>query len=184
MTSRVIPVVLTVFGATGDLARRKLLPALFHRDFAGQLPEAAIIVGAARRAMSRDAFIALARDAIVEHVSAAQTGGPELDRFLARLQFVAIDAEGEDGWAELARVMAAYTGRVQVYYLATAPQLFGPISEKLGRHGLAGTDARGDREADRQGSRIRDPRQPGDRQGLKSVSTGSIIISARRRCRT
>ena len=63
--------------------------------------------------MSRDAFIALARDAIVEHVSAAQTGGPELDRFLARLQFVAIDAEGEDGWAELARVMAAYAGRVQ-----------------------------------------------------------------------
>ena len=87
--------------------------------------------------MSGDAFIALARDAIVEHVSAAQTGGPELDRFLARLQFVAIDAEGEDGWAELARVMAAYTGRVQVYYLATAPQLFGPICEKLGRHGLA-----------------------------------------------
>jgi glucose-6-phosphate 1-dehydrogenase len=145
MTSRVIPVapfVLTVFGATGDLARRKLLPALFHRDFAGQLPGAATIVGAARRAMSRDAFVALARDAIVEHVSAAQTGGPELDRFLARLQFVAIDAEDEDGWAELARVMAAYAGRVQVYYLATAPQLFGPICEKLGRHGLAGTDAR------------------------------------------
>ena len=49
MTSRVIPVapfVLTVFGATGDLARRKLLPALFHRDFDGQLPEAATILGA------------------------------------------------------------------------------------------------------------------------------------------
>ena len=48
MTSRVIPVapfVLTVFGATGDLARRKLLPALFHRDFDGQLPEAATILG-------------------------------------------------------------------------------------------------------------------------------------------
>jgi glucose-6-phosphate 1-dehydrogenase len=44
MTSRVIPVapfVLAGFGATGDLAWRKLLPALFHRDFAGQLPEAA-----------------------------------------------------------------------------------------------------------------------------------------------
>ena len=44
MTSRTIPVspfVLVVFGATGDLARRKLLPAMFHRDIAGQLPEAA-----------------------------------------------------------------------------------------------------------------------------------------------
>ncbi len=41
MTSRVIPVapfVLTVFGATGDLSRRKLIPALFHRDLAGQIP--------------------------------------------------------------------------------------------------------------------------------------------------
>jgi glucose-6-phosphate 1-dehydrogenase len=100
MTSRVIPVapfVLTVFGATGDLARRKLLPALFHRDFDGQLPEAATILGAARRPMSRDQFVALARDAIVEHIPASQTGGPELDRFLARLLFVAIDAEGR-GW--------------------------------------------------------------------------------------
>jgi glucose-6-phosphate 1-dehydrogenase len=108
MTSRVIPVapfVLTVFGATGDLARRKLLPASFHRDFDGQLPEAAIILGAARRPMSRDEFVALARDAIVEHISASQTGGPELDRFLARLLFVAVDAEGEDGWIQLASAM-------------------------------------------------------------------------------
>jgi glucose-6-phosphate 1-dehydrogenase len=145
MTSRVIPVppfVLTVFGATGDLARRKLLPALFHRDFDGQLPEAATIIGAARRPMGHDEFVALARDAIVEHIPASQTGGPELDRFLARLQFVAIDAEGEDGWAELAAAMAPFAGRVQVYYLATAPQLFGPICERLGRHGLSGNEAR------------------------------------------
>ena len=113
MTSRVIPVApfcLTVFGATGDLARRKLVPALFHRDFDGQLPEAATILGAARRPMSRDQFVSLARDAIVEHIPASQTGGPELDRFLTRLQFVAIDAEGEDGWAELASAMAPFAG--------------------------------------------------------------------------
>jgi glucose-6-phosphate 1-dehydrogenase len=145
MTSRVIPVapfVLTVFGATGDLARRKLLPALFHRDFDGQLPEAATILGAARRPMSRDQFVSLARDAIVEHIPASQTGGPELDRFLARLLFVAIDAEGEEGWAELVSAMAPFAGRVQVYYLATAPQLFGPICKRLGRHGLSGNEAR------------------------------------------
>ena len=145
MTSRVIPVapfVLTVFGAAGDLARRKLLPALFHRDFDGQLPEAATILGAARRPMSRDQFVALARDAIVEHIPASQTGGPELDRFLARLLFVAIDAEGEDGWAELVGATAPFAGRVQVYYLATAPHLFGPICERLGRPGLSANEAR------------------------------------------
>ena len=62
------------------------------------------------------------RDAIVEHIPASQTGGPELDRFLARLLFVAVDAEGEDGWAELASAMAPFADRIQVYYLATAPQ--------------------------------------------------------------
>ena len=56
MTSRLIPVapfVLVVFGATGDLARRKLLPALFQRDIAGQLPEEAGIIGLFARSLFR-----------------------------------------------------------------------------------------------------------------------------------
>ncbi len=63
MTARIIqvdPFDLVVFGATGDLARRKLLPALFQRDLAGQLPDAARIVGAARSTLSRDAYRAQA----------------------------------------------------------------------------------------------------------------------------
>lgn len=145
MTSRVIPVapfVLTVFGATGDLARRKLLPALFHRDFAGQLPEEASILGVARRAMAPDEFIALARKAVVEHVPVSIATGPELERFLARLNYVAVDVEGEDGWTDLAGVITPHAGRIQVHYLATAPHLFGPICEKLGRYGLAENEAR------------------------------------------
>lgn len=145
MTSRVIPVapfVLTVFGATGDLARRKLLPALFHRDFAGQLPEEASILGVARRAMAPDEFIALARKAVVEHVPVSIATGPELERFLARLNYVAVDVEGEDGWTDLAGLITPHAGRIQVHYLATAPHLFGPICEKLGRYGLAEDEAR------------------------------------------
>ncbi|QCI64066.1 glucose-6-phosphate dehydrogenase [Phreatobacter stygius] len=145
MTSRVIPVapfVLTVFGATGDLARRKLLPALFQRDFAGQLPAEAVMIGVARRAMTQDAFRALARAAIIEHVPAADGAGPDLDRFLARLHYAAVDAEGEDGWSDLSSKVAAFADRIPVHYLATAPQLFGPICEKLGRFGLSGNDAR------------------------------------------
>lgn len=145
MTSRVIPVppfVLTVFGATGDLARRKLLPALFQRDVGGQLPAEAVIVGVARRVMTRDDFRGLARAAIVEHVPGSDGAGPDLDRFLARLHYVVVDAEGEAGWTDLATMIAGFSDRVPVHYLATAPQLFGPICEKLGRFGLAGNDAR------------------------------------------
>ena len=57
MTSRVIPVdpfTLVVFGATGDLARRKLLPAMMHRDLAGQIPPLARIIGVARRDLGRE----------------------------------------------------------------------------------------------------------------------------------
>ncbi len=145
MTSRVIPVppfVLTVFGATGDLARRKLLPALFQRDVGGQLPAEAVIVGVARRAMTHDDFRALARAAIVEHVPGADGAGPDLDRFLARLHYVVVDAEGDTGWTDLATTIDGFSGRVPVHYLATAPQLFGPICERLGRFGLSGRDAR------------------------------------------
>ena len=145
MTSRVIPVspfVLTVFGATGDLACRKLLPALFRRDFAGQLPDEATILGVARAAMSRDDFLAIVRAAITKYVPASETTGPELDRFLARISYIATDAESENGWAELVAALSAYAERIQVHYLATAPHLFGPICEKLGHYGLSKGNSR------------------------------------------
>lgn len=59
MSTRIILVELfdlVVFGATGDLSRRKLLPALFHRDIAGQIPEGARIIGAARTSLTTDGF--------------------------------------------------------------------------------------------------------------------------------
>lgn len=145
MTSRVIavaPFVLTVFGATGDLAGRKLLPALFRRDFAGQLPDEATIFGVARGAMSQDDFLAIVRAAIMKYAPASETAGPELDRFLARITYIAADAEGENGWTELAAALSAYAGRIQVHYLATAPHLFGPICERLGHYGLSKGDSR------------------------------------------
>ncbi|GLR65943.1 glucose-6-phosphate 1-dehydrogenase [Acidocella aquatica] len=145
MTSRVIPVVpfvLVVFGATGDLARRKLLPAMFHRDMAGQLPEAAKIIGAARGKLTADAFIALARESIIEHVPAEERSEADVERFIARLDYRAVEADDDGGWQELAQALASYRERVNVFYLATGPALFGPICERLGRFGMAHGNAR------------------------------------------
>jgi glucose-6-phosphate 1-dehydrogenase len=145
MTSRVIPVspfVLVVFGATGDLARRKLLPAMFHRDAAGQLPDEVTIIGAARARLSEEDFIAQARQAIQEHVPAGERDGEVMVRFLARLHYVAVDAARETGWHELAALLAQTPERITVFYLATVPSLFGPICEHLGQLGLAGENAR------------------------------------------
>src|SRR5438128_11666168 len=71
MTSRIIavePFDLVVFGGTGDLAFRKLLPALYHRHRDGQLPKVARIIGVSRRAMGDAEYRAAAKKALAEHV--------------------------------------------------------------------------------------------------------------------
>ena len=136
MATRVIavdPFDLVVFGATGDLAQRKLLPALYHRDAAGQLPDDARIVGVSRRKLSDDEFRALARKA----VCGADPDSDTLARFLGRLSYTAADAGDDAGWPALAGRLGERPGRVRVFYLATAPELFGPICDRLGHAGLS-----------------------------------------------
>jgi glucose-6-phosphate 1-dehydrogenase len=145
MTSRVIPVspfVLVVFGGTGDLARRKLLPAMFQRDVAGQLPDEAVIIGTARGKLSTEGFVTLGRKSIEEHVPDGERDTEALDRFLARLRYVSMDADGEAGWPDLVDVLQPLQDRIIVFYLATGPALFGPICERIGQFGLAGGEAR------------------------------------------
>ena len=139
MTARIIPVELfdlVVFGATGDLAQRKLLPALFHRDAAGQIPAGSRIIGASRRAMTRDEFIAFARAALEAHVAADERTTERLAAFFARLDYVTVDAAQETGWSDLEKVLAPHGERIRVFYLSVGPDLFGPICERLGSHGL------------------------------------------------
>ena len=86
MAARVIEVApfdLIVFGATGDLAHRKLLPALYHRDLDGQIPADARILACSRRDMSDSDYREFAREAISEHVSDIEDEA--LARFLDRL---------------------------------------------------------------------------------------------------
>ena len=135
MTSRVIqvePFTLVVFGATGDLAKRKILPSLFYRDVAGQLPPQAKIIGVSRRAMARQVFQAYAREALNDHVSAKLREPGAVDRFVERIDYISADAKEDGGWPELADRLRDTPEEVKVFYLATAPELFGPIAERLG----------------------------------------------------
>jgi glucose-6-phosphate 1-dehydrogenase len=130
---------LVVFGATGDLARRKLLPALYHRDAAGQMPEGARILGVSRRPLGAEAFREEARTAIAGQADADDATSA---RFLARLDYHALDAGSDTGWPELAAWLAQRPEAVRVFYLATAPELFGPICHRLAAAGLAEGNAR------------------------------------------
>jgi glucose-6-phosphate 1-dehydrogenase len=139
MTTRIIPVEdfdLVIFGATGDLAQRKLLPALFHRDEQGQIPEGACIIGTSRRAMSHDEFKAFAAKAIEKDVAALKTPQDVVNRFLSRLRYYAAEATKDDGWVALDQELADRKDVVRVFYLAVGPDIFGQICDRLGQHGL------------------------------------------------
>src|SRR5438270_2431245 len=139
MTTPTIPVDLfepAVFGATGDLSERKLLPALFHRDLAGQIPEGARIIGISRRKLSDDEFRSFASKTIEEHTTEDERKPEVTARFLARLAYVALDASQDDGWDILGKALEPGRERIRVFYLATSPDLFGPICQRLGANNL------------------------------------------------
>jgi len=144
MTSQIIPVDpfdFIVFGATGDLAERKLLPALYQRQMAGQFTEPTRIIGASRSAMTDEEYRAFARTAITEHVKPSEIDSDQLDRFIARMSYVSVDAKSGNGFDQLKEAVGD-SKAIRAYYLAVAPALFGDIAGHLANHGLNGGDAR------------------------------------------
>ncbi|MGL4968100.1 MAG: glucose-6-phosphate dehydrogenase [Inquilinus sp.] len=145
MIARVIavePFDIVVFGATGDLSQRKLLPALYERDKAGQVPPGARIIGTSRRPLSDGEFRDFARKAILEHVPSAEQNGTVLEDFLARLSYVPVDVAAGKGWEGLGEALGNDAQRIRIFYLATSPDLFGDICDQLGAHGLVTERAR------------------------------------------
>ncbi|MBF9047269.1 glucose-6-phosphate dehydrogenase [Rhodobacterales bacterium LSUCC0031] len=143
MVSRVIPVErfdLVIFGATGDLARRKILPGLYRRFCDGQMPPDACIIGAARTEQSSDAFVAQVSEAIATFLPATKRDPDSIAAFCARLRYVAVDAVGEAGWTDLAQMMRPDV--VQAFYFSVAPSLFGALAERLHNFNIARQDAR------------------------------------------
>jgi glucose-6-phosphate 1-dehydrogenase len=139
VTAQIIPVQtfdLVVFGGTGDLALRKLLPGLYQRCRDRQIPADARICGLSRRELSDDDYRETVRNALKEHVDADDLRPEEVENFLGRLSYVSLDATGTRGWPDLAQWLASSGDRIRVFYLATAPDLFGPVCGKLGEERL------------------------------------------------
>ncbi len=137
-TIKVEPFDLVVFGGTGDLAYRKLFPALYHRDRDGQFTDPTRIIGVSRRDMTREQFQQSVREALETH---KEGDGEALERFLRRIDHLALDVTGAKGWDEFKSMMGA-DERVRAYYLATSPDLFGPIAKRIGAEGLASPRSR------------------------------------------
>lgn len=127
-----------IFGGAGDLAERKLLPALYHRDLDGQIRETSRIIGVSRTARSDEDYRAFAHKALKRHVTGGDLDPDTVKRFLARLHYRSVDARGDDGWEDLKVLLEAAEppARVRAFYLAVGPEIFGTISAKLTAMGL------------------------------------------------
>ena len=119
---------LILIGATGDLAKRKLLPALYRLSQDGLLPPQGRLIGYARSARSDGQFRSLAAEAV--RGAGGSPSGEHWDRFAARLTYV---GEEDHGLAEVAK---RAPGPVRLIYLATPPSAFAPVAKDLARHQL------------------------------------------------
>jgi glucose-6-phosphate 1-dehydrogenase len=136
------PFDIVIFGGTGDLSRRKLLPALFHRWLDGQIPENSAIVGAARSELDDKAYRAIAREAC-EKATGENWDDKEWTKFEKLIHYVSIDATNTKAdWTPLKSKLTMDGERPCVFYLATAPGLYVDICNALGKEGLAASNTR------------------------------------------
>ena len=143
MVSRVIPVEefdLVIFGGTGDLARRKILPGLFRRFLSGQMPDGARIIGAARSDIDSDGYRQMIREAIVEFGGDEASQTDCIERFLAQLYYIPVDAKGDGGWNELHDLIRFEV--INAFYFSVAPSLFGDLAERLHTFNIADDSSR------------------------------------------
>jgi glucose-6-phosphate 1-dehydrogenase len=127
---------LVLFGATGDLARRMLLPSLYGLDADGLLPDKLRIIGTARTELDDAGFRARATDALQQHLPEGFYTAGVAERFLARLHYVPLDITDQAGFARLAEAIGDPCHGVAIF-LSTAPSLFKPVIDGLAGAGLA-----------------------------------------------
>jgi len=134
------PCIVVIFGASGDLTKRKLLPALYHLEQAGNLPENFAVVGVARRPLA-GAFATDMKDGIVSG-GGVEAADPKLDPFVDRICYLAMNFDDAGGYDSLKELLTQIDGKHKtrgnrLFYLATAPDYFSDIIRFLGDHGMA-----------------------------------------------
>jgi glucose-6-phosphate 1-dehydrogenase len=132
---------LLLFGATGDLSRRMLLPSLYALHADGLIDPNLRIFGTARSPLTDDAFRDMARAALCEFLPDDRKAEGLIDAFLLCLHYVALDASDPDGFAELAATIGDISRGLSIF-LSTAPSLFEATIKGLHHAGLSGENVR------------------------------------------
>ncbi len=127
---------LILFGGTGDLAWRKLMPALFQAFRHGTLPPGGRIIGVARDALTHEQYRARIAERFAQVDLSKRPSTEEFERFAAMLLYQRMDLSQPSAYASLAAILQERQADTVVMYLATAPALFQPVCEQLAAAGL------------------------------------------------
>jgi glucose-6-phosphate 1-dehydrogenase len=134
------PTTLVIFGASGDLAKRKLMPAIYNLAHEGALPERFNLIGCARSEWSDDEFRDVAREAI-KKFSRRQPDDTVLDSLLSRARYVPGTFDDSSIYSKIGEIADSEDEEAglafnRIFYLSVAPQFFETIAGKLGETGL------------------------------------------------
>ncbi len=134
------PCIVVIFGASGDLTKRKLLPALYHLEQAELLPKEISVVGVARRPLEQS-FAPDMREGIVAG-GGVKDDEPTLAPFVEKISYYAMNFDDDAGYVGLKGLLEEIdkkqgTKGNRLFYLATAPEYFADIINSLGKHEMA-----------------------------------------------
>src|SRR4051812_39398034 len=138
------PTTMVIFGASGDLAKRKLLPAIYNLAHEGALPEQFNLIGVSRGEMSDEKFREETREAI-SRFSRREADEKVLKALTARCRWVTGSFDDQDMYDALGKALDEFDEEAgiefnRLFYLSTAPTFFPVIAEALGKHGLNRND--------------------------------------------
>jgi len=135
------PCTMVIFGASGDLTRRKLVPSLYSLTQQGLLPGGFAIVGAARTPMSSEDFRTRMKEAVHEFLGEGQVDGSVWEQCAAGMFYTPTDVEDEESFKRLSELLSQMdqergTSGNRLFYFSTPPTLYAPLTRRLGSVGL------------------------------------------------
>jgi glucose-6-phosphate 1-dehydrogenase len=134
------PTTMVIFGGTGDLAHRKLLPAIYNLAHEGALPERFNLIAVSRSDIPHENYRTMARESIEQH-SRRKPDQQVLEKLLDQVRYVPGTFDDDSVYERLAAQLEEFDTEAgfafnRLFYLSTAPEFFPVIVEKLGQHRL------------------------------------------------
>lgn len=133
-----------LFGATGDLAKRKIFPALYNLYVEGKLPSTFSIIGLGRRELSHETFQSNVERSLMEFSRRKPSPSPELASFLSAFRYHALDVNRPEDYRSLLQLVQERENELgipdnRMFYLSVAPDLFDLIASNIKESGLGST---------------------------------------------